>query len=154
MDSDHRSNKATDLQSAPFGRSGTLPNTNWTGKNGAGRRIRTPDLLITNQLLYQLSYASIFSTRLIYHFVANLSRYTIKIRKWSRWQGSNLRHLGPKPSTLPSWATPRCWRYARRHSKCRAAKGFNYMAINLCLRHQTALLLYVICRNMSSCFIK
>ena len=23
---------------------------------GAGRRIRTPDLLITNQLLYQLSY--------------------------------------------------------------------------------------------------
>ena len=26
---------------------------------GAGRRIRTPDLLITNQLLYQLSYTSI-----------------------------------------------------------------------------------------------
>ena len=25
---------------------------------GAGRRIRTPDLLITNQLLYQLSYTS------------------------------------------------------------------------------------------------
>ena len=25
--------------------------------NGAGRRIRTDDLLITNQLLYQLSYA-------------------------------------------------------------------------------------------------
>ena len=27
-------------------------------KFGAGRRIRTPDLLITNQLLYRLSYTS------------------------------------------------------------------------------------------------
>ena len=44
----------TDLQSAPFGHSGTLP------FNGAGRRTRTPDLLITNQLLYRLSYTSDF----------------------------------------------------------------------------------------------
>ena len=43
----------TDLQSAPFGRSGIPPY-----KLGAGGRIRTPDLLITNQLLYQLSYTS------------------------------------------------------------------------------------------------
>ena len=43
----------TDLQSAPFGRSGTPPYS-----IGAGGRIRTPDLLITNQLLYQLSYTS------------------------------------------------------------------------------------------------
>ena len=28
---------------------------------GAGGRIRTPDLLITNQLLYQLSYTSILT---------------------------------------------------------------------------------------------
>ena len=42
----------TDLQSAPFGHSGTLP------QFGAGGRIRTPDLLITNQLLYRLSYTS------------------------------------------------------------------------------------------------
>ena len=28
-------------------------------KNGAGERTRTSDLLITNQLLYQLSYTSI-----------------------------------------------------------------------------------------------
>ena len=28
---------------------------------GAGSRIRTDDLLITNQLLYQLSYAGIYS---------------------------------------------------------------------------------------------
>ena len=32
---------------------------------GAGRRIRTPDLLITNQLLYQLSYTSISATEWI-----------------------------------------------------------------------------------------
>ena len=44
----------TDLQSAPFDRSGIPPY-----KIGAGGRIRTPDLLITNQLLYQLSYTSI-----------------------------------------------------------------------------------------------
>ncbi len=46
---------ATDLQSAPFGHSGTLP---YKIVNGAGGRTRTPDLLITNQLLYQLSYTS------------------------------------------------------------------------------------------------
>ena len=49
---------ATDLQSAPFGHSGTRP---YIIKNGAGGRTRTPDLLITNQLLYQLSYTSICS---------------------------------------------------------------------------------------------
>ena len=48
--------KTADLQSAPFGRSGTLPYL-----IGAGGRTRTPDLLITNQLLYQLSYTSICS---------------------------------------------------------------------------------------------
>ena len=47
---------ATDLQSAPFGHSGTPPYE--ILKRGAGGRIRTPDLLITNQLLYQLSYTS------------------------------------------------------------------------------------------------
>ena len=43
-----------DLQSVPFGHSGNPPY-----EIGAGGRIRTPDLLITNQLLYQLSYTSI-----------------------------------------------------------------------------------------------
>ena len=53
--------KPADLQSVPFGRSGTLPYSVFVevGKTGAGGRIRTPDLLITNQLLYQLSYTSI-----------------------------------------------------------------------------------------------
>ncbi len=41
----------------------------WAEEGGAGGRIRTPDLLITNQLLYQLSYtstaASAFTTMMI-----------------------------------------------------------------------------------------
>lgn len=41
-----------DLQSAPFGHSGTYP-------RGAGNKTRTYDLLITNQLLYQLSYVGL-----------------------------------------------------------------------------------------------
>ena len=49
----------TDLQSAPFGHSGIPPYSIIVLVGGAGRRIRTPDLLITNQLLYQLSYTSI-----------------------------------------------------------------------------------------------
>ncbi len=47
----------TDLQSAPFSHSGTPPS------NGAGDGTRTRNLLITNQLLYRLSYAS---KRLLY----------------------------------------------------------------------------------------
>ena len=45
-----------DLQSAPFGHSGTYPY-----EIGAGEGNRTPNLLITNQLLCQLSYASTVS---------------------------------------------------------------------------------------------
>jgi hypothetical protein len=56
----------TDLQSAPFGRSGIPPyiqlfnsiSSPASGEGRAGGRIRTPDLLITNQLLYRLSYTS------------------------------------------------------------------------------------------------
>ena len=48
---------AADLQSVPFGHSGTPPYS--FGSIGAGRRTRTPDLLITNQLLYQLSYTGV-----------------------------------------------------------------------------------------------
>ena len=55
---------AADLQSVPFGHSGNPPYSipAWC-LYGAGRRTRTPDLLITNQLLYQLSYTSISNSR-------------------------------------------------------------------------------------------
>ena len=61
--------KTTDLQSAPFGRSGTLPCVRDKQKFipvcGAGDGTRTRDLLITNQLLYQLSYTSIIFKNII-----------------------------------------------------------------------------------------
>ena len=61
--------KTTDLQSAPFGRSGTLPCVRDKQKLipvcGAGDGTRTRDLLITNQLLYQLSYTSIIFKNII-----------------------------------------------------------------------------------------
>ena len=56
----------TDLQSAPFGHSGIPPYAILLFVGGAGRRIRTPDLLITNQLLYQLSYTRISATNRLY----------------------------------------------------------------------------------------
>ena len=93
---------AADLQSVPFGHSGTPPysiGSDGAGRrtrlikerlglalagnahprcilnirvnvgsdrNGAGRRTRTPDLLITNQLLYRLSYTGVSNrTRLL-----------------------------------------------------------------------------------------
>ncbi len=57
----------TDLQSVPFGHSGTLPYSIVLRcfNSGAGGRTRTPDLLITNQLLYQLSYTSV--STLVYY---------------------------------------------------------------------------------------
>ena len=61
----------TDLQSAPFGRSGIPPYEILL--HGAGGRIRTPDLLITNQLLYQLSYTSTRPCN-------NVKNYSINIR--------------------------------------------------------------------------
>ena len=45
-----------DLQSAPFDRFGISPK--FFQESRAGGRGRTDDLLITNQLLYQLSYSS------------------------------------------------------------------------------------------------
>ena len=46
-----------DLQSAPFGHSGTYPYEIWWAGDGT----RTRNLLITNQLLCQLSYTSILT---------------------------------------------------------------------------------------------
>ena len=52
-----------DLQSVPFGHSG-IPPYAIALSGGAGGRTRTPDLLITNQLLYRLSYTSVLPASL------------------------------------------------------------------------------------------
>ena len=61
-DSNHRKAEPADLQSAPFGHSGTPPNFLLLAasfisikRDGADYRNRTGDLLITSQLLYLLS---------------------------------------------------------------------------------------------------
>ena len=53
-------------------------------EDGAGRRTRTPDLLITNQLLYQLSYTSKLSQRawLLYLWYPTLSRTFFENRQF------------------------------------------------------------------------
>ena len=53
VDSNHRSRRQQ-IYSLPHLTALEFPHM----KFGAGGRIRTPDLLITNQLLYQLSYTS------------------------------------------------------------------------------------------------
>ena len=104
-----KSNRFTVCPLWPLGNS---PILNWFG--GAGGRTRTPDLLITNQLLYQLSYTSFTDYNIISHlrplvksFLKFFQKTFCRKWNWSRRQDSNLRHLGPKPSTLPNWATPR-----------------------------------------------
>ena len=54
VDSNHRSRRQQ-IYSLPHLTALEFPHI----KTGAGGRIRTPDLLITNQLLYQLSYTSV-----------------------------------------------------------------------------------------------
>ena len=51
--------------------------------NGAGSRIRTDDLLITNQLLYQLSYAGIYEGKpsILIHFFRPLYPPFVSLRQ-------------------------------------------------------------------------
>ncbi len=60
--------ETTDLQSVPFGHSGISPFLTIRAEEGT----RTPDLLITNQLLYQLSYFGFLI------FSRNLKNYPLK----------------------------------------------------------------------------
>ena len=63
-DSNHRSDTQQIYSLSPLA-TRELPHINF-GSIGAGRRTRTPDLLITNQLLYQLSYTGVSNrTRLL-----------------------------------------------------------------------------------------
>ena len=55
VDSNHRSYKQQIYSLSPLA-TREFPHMKFAFLCGAGRRTRTPDLLITNQLLYQLSY--------------------------------------------------------------------------------------------------
>ena len=52
MDSNHRSDDAADLQSAPFGHSGIYPENLFKDLSRASCRIRTNDPEITNHVLW------------------------------------------------------------------------------------------------------
>ena len=68
MDSNHRRQSQQIYSLSPLA-TWVLLRMQLAEKGGAGGRIRTPDLLITNQLLYRLSYtsteASAFTTMII-----------------------------------------------------------------------------------------
>ena len=57
MDSNHRRRSQQIYSLSPLA-TWVLLHIQLNERSGAGGRIRTPDLLITNQLLYQLSYTS------------------------------------------------------------------------------------------------
>ena len=65
VDSNHRSRRQQ-IYSLPPLATREFPHIQFAfEKVGAGRRTRTPDLLITNQLLYQLSYTGDSNSKLI-----------------------------------------------------------------------------------------
>ena len=68
VDSNHRSDKQQIYSLSPLA-TREFPPIQFVRENaGAGRRTRTPDLLITNQLLYRLSYTGDSrGTRVLYH---------------------------------------------------------------------------------------
>ena len=65
----------------PLGNSPTYKAYFSVGLFGAGGRTRTPDLLITNQLLYQLSYTSEFLT-LDYNITSDTDLSTVFCKKY------------------------------------------------------------------------
>ncbi len=82
-----------DLQSVPFGHSGNPPY-----KIGAGGRIRTPDLLITNQLLYQLSYTSMSSLAILTRSAPFVNRKFCGMREFQSYVMEN-RPVGVQRAT-------------------------------------------------------
>ena len=70
MDSNHRRHSQQIYSLSPLA-TWVLLRMNLSRFGGAGGRIRTPDLLITNQLLYRLSYTSTWR-------LSNSKRYYIK----------------------------------------------------------------------------
>ena len=84
--------KTTDLQSAPFGRSGTHPYI------GADEWNRTLNLLITSQLLCQLSYASVIRARAGKCMIHKTAVH----KKWCLGAESNHRHGDFQSPALPT----------------------------------------------------
>ena len=117
----------TDLQSAPFGHSGTLPYKPQPKRkgyvkhaclsaSGAGERTRTPDLLITNQLLYQLSYTSKFLTLDNYSLINKksqpfFSKFSVKF------------HFSFQSVEKPSLAPIHCLTYWAGRRRSAVSKG-------------------------------
>ena len=64
-DSNHRSETQQIYSLSPLA-TRELPHILFKTRFGAGRRTRTPDLLITNQWLYQLSYTGGSTERIYY----------------------------------------------------------------------------------------
>ena len=82
--------------------------------DGAGGRIRTPDLLITNQLLYRLSYTSIpVARKLFYHTMPVFASpffifFAPDFQAWMRPYAKR------KKARVPAWDKPaarRQWSY-------------------------------------------
>ena len=110
MDSNHRRWKPTDLQSVAIGRSATSP-------YGAGDWNRTHNLLITSQLLCQLSYASINKYNSFWCLGAEsnhrhgdfqspaLPTELPRQKKWRPGTGSNRRPPAWQAGVLTNWTT-------------------------------------------------
>ena len=82
--------------------------------SGAGSRVRTDDLLITNQLLYQLSYTGVISCKpFVYRGLREAARRFLKGKK------GNLCHL----FVSPSQKRPLLWRNLAQGSGTVALKS-------------------------------
>jgi hypothetical protein len=101
-DSNLRRREPADLQSAPVGRLGTPPRLTSPHANAAlvGRadgETRTRNLLITNQLLCQLSYVGTqrFCARLVEYAVSQRVSSRCPVRAWAIGTGSQTRAEAP-----------------------------------------------------------
>ena len=87
-------------------------------RRGAGGRIRTPDLLITNQLLYRLSYTSKWR-------LSNSKQYYSK--ETEVCQVEKQKFLSPALRDIqaerPAWICPRCGGEQYRFDRLRWNRG-------------------------------
>ena len=83
----------TDLQSVPFGRSGIPPDEELL-PTGADDGTRTRNLLITSQLLYQLSYTSALKNYIYYkHQTYKCQYFFEKLFIWGLDLSWNIRFM-------------------------------------------------------------